>query len=92
MKQEIKLDSYVKRPIPIVATQWLDDQNSYFKLVKMGAVPHIEITGDGNLYIKTLEGRMKCPVGSYVIKGIKGEFYPCAEDIFNESYEKVEET
>lgn len=87
--EEVSVDSYIKLPIPIQAVQWNDDQISYFKLVKMGAIPHIEITGDGNLYIKTLEGRMKCPVGSYVIKGVHGEFYACKEEIFNQTYEKV---
>lgn len=85
------IDSYVKLPIPIQAVQWVnDDQESYFKLVELGAVPHIDIESDGTLYIKTPEGRMKCLVGSYVIKGVRGEFYPCAEDVFLETYEKVE--
>lgn len=84
------IDSYVKLPIPIKAVKWEDDQMSYFKLVELGAVPHIEVDGDGTLYIKTLEGRMKCPVGSYVIKGIRNEFYACDKEIFEETYEKVE--
>ena len=87
---DVIVESYVKLPIPIQAVQWNDDQNSYFKLIKMGAIPHIEIEGDGSLYIKTLEGRMKCPIGSYVIKGVEGEFYACNEEIFNKTYKKVE--
>ncbi len=39
--------------------------------------------------IETLEGVMTASPNDYIIKGIKGEFYPCREDIFNESYEKV---
>lgn len=39
--------------------------------------------------IPTLEGNMKATLGDYVIKGIKGEFYPCKPDIFLESYEPV---
>lgn len=29
--------------------------------------------------------------GDYVIRGVKGEFYPCREDIFLETYEQIEE-
>jgi hypothetical protein len=32
---------------------------------------------------------MRCEVGDYIIKGIKGEFYPCKSDIFEASYEEV---
>ena len=39
--------------------------------------------------IETLEGVMTASPNDYIIKGVKGEFYPCREDIFNESYEKV---
>ena len=41
--------------------------------------------------IKTLEGKMKTRPGDYVIKGIAGEFYPCKPDIFEASYEAVED-
>lgn len=37
--------------------------------------------------IQTLEGAMKVRPGDYVIKGVKGEFYPCRRDIFEETYE-----
>ena len=36
--------------------------------------------------IKTLEGDMTVSKGDYIIKGIKGEFYPCKEDIFKKTY------
>ena len=39
--------------------------------------------------IKTLEGDMEINDGDYVIKGIKGELYPCKPDIFEASYERV---
>ena len=42
------------------------------------------------LNIETLEGVMKASSGDYIIKGIKGEFYPCKSDIFESSYELVE--
>lgn len=39
--------------------------------------------------IPTLEGVMRASRGDYVIKGVKGEFYPCKPDIFEASYERV---
>ena len=42
-----------------------------------------------NLYIKTLEGTMKVNIGDYVIRGVKGEIYPCKPDIFVQTYEEV---
>lgn len=42
------------------------------------------------LTIKTLEGDMNVSIGDYIIKGIKGEFYPCKPDIFEITYEVLE--
>lgn len=39
--------------------------------------------------IKTLEGLMEVSDGDYIIKGVKGEFYPCKPDIFEQTYERV---
>lgn len=41
------------------------------------------------LYINTLEGEMQVNPGDYVIRGVKGEFYPCKPDIFEATYDKV---
>lgn len=43
----------------------------------------------GGMYIDTLEGKMFAKFGDYIIKGVKGEFYPCKPDIFKLTYEKV---
>jgi len=39
------------------------------------------------LAIDTLEGRMEASVGDFIIRGVKGEFYPCKPDVFAETYE-----
>ena len=39
--------------------------------------------------IPTLEGVMKASLGDYIIKGVRGEFYPCKPDIFEDTYERV---
>lgn len=41
--------------------------------------------------VDTLEGQMICAKGDYIIKGVKGEFYPCKPDIFEMTYDKVED-
>ena len=46
---------------------------------------------DKEMIIHTLEGDMKASVGDYIITGLRGEKYPCKPDIFNKTYEKVEE-
>ena len=50
------------------------------------AIAELEI---GGITILTLEGKMFANNGDYVIKGIKGEFYPCKPDIFALTYEEV---
>lgn len=42
------------------------------------------------LAIQTLEGRFFAPPGWWIIQGVQGEFYACAPDIFEKSYEAVE--
>lgn len=39
--------------------------------------------------IKTLEGFMRADLGDWVIKGVKGEVYPCKPDIFEATYESA---
>lgn len=39
--------------------------------------------------IRTLEGEIYADQGDYIIRGIKGELYPCKPDIFAETYESV---
>ncbi len=39
--------------------------------------------------IKTLEGEMRAVEGDWIIKGVKGELYPCKSDIFEATYEAV---
>lgn len=45
-------------------------------------------TEDHELYIVTLEGKMRVSDGDWVIQGVKGEFYPCKDEIFRETYDE----
>ncbi len=44
----------------------------------------------GNIHIDTLEGFMEIMDNDWIIKGVKGEFYPCKPDIFEATYEKYD--
>lgn len=77
---------YRKKPVVIEAVQWNGKNNSEILSFAKGASYIID-----DLIINTLEGRMKASVGDYIIKGVNGEFYPCKPDIFEKTYEKVEE-
>lgn len=46
---------------------------------------------DVELDIYTLEGVMHADAGDYIITGVRGEQYPCKPDIFEDTYEKVDE-
>ena len=39
--------------------------------------------------IRTLEGDMVVMPGDYIIRGVKGELYPCKPDVFEATYESV---
>ena len=43
------------------------------------------------VFINTLEGTMYAKVGDWIIRGVKGEFYPCKPDIFEATYEPVDD-
>lgn len=45
---------------------------------------------DEGCIIHTLEGDHLANYGDWIIRGVKGEFYPCKPDIFEQTYEKVE--
>jgi hypothetical protein len=39
------------------------------------------------LAVQTLEGSMRAGLGDWIIRGVKGEFYPCKPDVFEQTYE-----
>ena len=52
-----------------------------------------KVCGDGpfGIAIETLEGTMTAAPGDWIIRGVQGEFYPCKPDIFEATYEPVED-
>jgi len=51
------------------------------------AAPSGNVYAPGLLSINTLEGKMWASEGDWIIRGVKGEFYPCKPDIFAATYE-----
>lgn len=84
------MPKYRKKPIEIDAMQWIKGKTDPFLIFMMSDDIDDMCMIDGELMIHTLEGLMKVSDGDYVIKGIKGEIYPCKPDIFEQTYEKVE--
>ena len=59
---------------------------------EVGALaPFLPGNTDGPLLIHTLEGGHRCDIGDWIIRGIKGELYPCKPDIFAKTYDLVED-
>lgn len=55
-------------------------------------VEAVKFVGSKNaLDITTLEGNMTAREGDYIIQGVHGELYPCKPDIFEETYERVDD-
>lgn len=78
---------YRKKPVIIEAIQWTgENPKDCMKFCSSGVA---DVNND-TILIKTLEGTMMASKNDFIIKGIKGEFYPCKPDIFEQTYEKVE--
>lgn len=80
---------YRKKPVEVEAVQWLGSAESFDKIVAMGCPWKPGPMGLVEFFIPTLEGDMKVSKGDFVIKGVKGEFYPCKPDIFEMTYEAI---
>ena len=79
-----------KKPVVIEAVRWTGSMASIIRLVGHD-LPTYGPPHDGALRIETLEGDHACQLGDWIIKGVAGEFYPCKPDIFEKTYELVEE-
>ena len=89
---------YRKKPVVIEAVQWTGGDHrtvaeflghphdEYLKSEgKNFCIDHTKVKG--GLIIKTLEGEHVATIGDWIIKSVKGEFYPCKPDIFKTTYE-----
>lgn len=85
-KKPVVIDAYQYKGVsaPLEYQLNLDDW-----LVDMGGLEAgLKYVGN-TIEIPTLEGTMIASPGDWIIKGVKGEFYPCKPDVFDITYEKV---
>lgn len=74
----------VKKPVVIEAVRFVGNFDEIEAFVGGDAEFR-----NGELVIATLEGPLRASDGDWIIKGVKGEFYPCKPDIFEMMYEEV---
>ena len=89
------MQKFRKKPVVIEAVQFTDDELS---IPTIKDFMQTNIVGNKNgtgklqeIIISTLEGEMTAIKSDWIIKGVRGEFYPIKNDIFLETYELVEE-
>lgn len=98
------MGKYRKKPVVIDAIQFRDaakEEGAFPQITDWvrDAISHgvIAIGRDiakDELYanILTLEGVMRANEGDWIIRGVEGEIYPCADSIFTKTYEPAEQT
>jgi hypothetical protein len=88
-KKPVVIEAYQFLPkgSPVTYPDWMEEARSGLK----GNQGSIWCETDGTWYCGTLEGKHEITLGDFIIQGVKGEIYPCKPDIFELTYEKVEE-
>lgn len=89
------MQKFQKKPVIIEAIQYLGilEAGKILEWLYENNVNYLLYDDDTKgliaLIIRTLEGDMKAEPGDWIIKGVKGEFYPCKPDIFEATYDPV---
>ncbi len=78
---------YRKKPVMIEAVQFTG--SNYREVDDMVGRPTNWEGAPDTFLVQTLEGEMTARVGDWLIKGVRGELYPCKPDIFEETYEPI---
>lgn len=82
-----------KKPVVIEAWPFDGSHESAQPVIALSnAVTWYNYGAGGQVTIRTLEGLMTANRGDWIIRGVKGEFYPCKPDIFAETYESAAAT
>ena len=87
---------YRKRPVVIEAFQFdgdfMDSNGNYYvpEWVEKAFQQGVLYFEGADLFVRTLEGIHAASCGDYIIKGVKGELYPCKPDVFEMTYERAE--
>ena len=90
------MNKYRKKPVVIEAMQWTGKNTDEILQWCEGTATYEAMSSGSNaIVIQTLESdniqqtRHAASKGDWIIKGVKGEFYPCKPDIFEQVYEPV---
>lgn len=84
------IKKYRTKPCEIEAVEWKDDNfDEIYQFTEGKSYMQQIFTGNYVLMIKTLEGDMMACEGDYIIKGLRGEYYPCKPDVFHKKYEEI---
>lgn len=82
---------YRKKPVVVDAVRWDGNLTTVEPLLIGSTTPDVsQDLSDPALLISTLEGTMRAEVGDYIVRGVKGELYPCRADIFEATHERAE--
>ena len=81
--------NFRKKPVVISAILYIGDRNFNEVRAFVGNDLPLHRLGDGKLGLPTLEGVMEASPGDWIIRGVKGELYPCKPDIFEMTYEEA---
>jgi len=85
------MGKYRNKPIMVEAMQFTDEnKDRVFNWITGNHYPYYEKVNPV-LRIQTLEGMMIAHFGDYIIRGLKGEYDLCKPDIFEQTYELVED-
>lgn len=99
MAECLVIKKYRKKPVVAEAFRlgfdympdWFADAVSLNQIILHGSSSGFNHVPDTNADIRTLEGWHHANYGDYIIRGVKGEIYPCKPDIFSMTYEEVQE-
>lgn len=83
---------FIKKPIEVEARQYDGTARTSSEIMEwISENNHYAWKHDDDLVIDTLEGPHHARPGDWIIKGIKGEFYPCKPDIFEATYSSYDQ-
>jgi hypothetical protein len=89
---------YVKKPVIVEAVRFTSDggfgddiPDWLHEAMLEGNVREYRTMSGMEFDVRTIEGIMRAKGDSYIIRGVKGELYPCRGDIFEETYQVVEQ-
>lgn len=81
------MQNYVKIPVTIQAEQFFADTYKKSEVLSQVITEKVDDAGCSTYFVSTLEGNLIVREGSYIIRGVAGEYYSCEEKIFIKTYQ-----